>query len=153
MGWLWTGPGARVRLAPRFWPEPLVAVTLCTRSGEGAWEQGVGCCLPLSSGTDHGGGHRQGAVRGGPQAGHGPGRTCRGPWGWAESRGELMRHLAEPGSVPMRHLAEPAEAPGGGQSPGVSSTLDTWFPHDWRVGPSWWFGAEGLQDGENFFRM
>ena len=50
-------------------------------------------------------------------------------------------------------LAEPAEAPGGGQSPGVSSTLDTWFPHDWRVGPLWWFGAEGLQDGENFFKM
>lgn len=32
----------------------------------GVWEQGVGCCLPLSSGTDHGGGHRQGAVHGPP---------------------------------------------------------------------------------------
>lgn len=50
-------------------------------------------------------------------------------------------------------LAETAEAPGGGQSPRVSSNLDTWFLHDWRGGPSWWFGAEGLQDGENFFKM
>ena len=81
----------------------------------------MGCCLPLSSGTDRGGGHRQGAVHEGPQAGHGPGRACRGSWG--------------------------------GQSPGVSSNLDTWFPHDWRGGPSWWFEAEGLQDGENFFKM
>ena len=35
MVWLWIGPGARVRPAPCFWPEPLVAVMLCTRSGEG----------------------------------------------------------------------------------------------------------------------
>lgn len=59
----------------------------------------MGCYLPLSSGTDRGGGLRQGAVRGDPQAGCEPGGACRGCWGAESWGGRQPGRLIPPGGM------------------------------------------------------